>query len=667
MDLTAFDNETFLIEPGQLAPRLVCSSFSDDGERAELVHVRDPACERLAWDLLLSNEQLGGQNVSYDLATWCVQWPDMLEVVFATYDQDRIVDSMIRQKLLDIAHGVYRGYRNGMTGLWVEYKYSLADLAKRHEYPHALDKDTWRLRYSELIDTPVDEWEEGAREYSLYDAKSTWWVINKQEQGAQFLVDQYRQGRAAWALHLMSAWGLRTDARMVAKLEWLTRAMLQDHEATLLEAGLLVPKKAGGFTKKNKLAQQHAERVWASRDDGEIPANCLTASGMCSLSEDAATTMNDPLVTAFQQWSSAATIIARVEELRAGVDMPIHTRFDELMVSGRTSSSKPNVQARTTSVMVRPRCEHWPANAKKTRCPECSKPYHMAGDRESFVPREGHVFLVSDVPGLELRTIGQTCLKIVGHSRLAEALNARRDPHVEVGATLLGISSVEAYERKKNIDSDYELYLARQTGKVVNFGLNARLGWRGLIEQARTKYDIVLDERQSKDATEAYYATWPEAREFHDWIDANCGQTRSMHVVHLFSEREQGLVPPTVASNTYSQGLGADATKAALYQLTRACYVQPESVLYGSRPVNYIHDEYVTETLEENLDEKAREYARLICTEANKWLPDVPIPEDEMQPLACRRWSKKARLVKNADGTLGAWEWQEWLEQEKNA
>lgn len=655
----AFDNETFLIESANIAPPMVCLSHCVDGDSADVIHRRDPACYRFVRWMLESNHEIVGQNTPFDLGVFASEWPELLDLIFAAYDADRVVDTMVRQKLLDIARGVYRGYRNGITGIWIEYKYHLGDLAKRHEYPEDLDKDTWRLRYNELYDVDVAQWPEGAKSYSLHDAMSTFWVWASQETDKQFLKDQYRQSRAHWALHLMSAWGLRTDGRVIPKLRWLTERMLDDHRELLLKNGLLEPKKGGGYTKKMKKAQEYVRTLPSFREEAPF----LTKAKKPSLNEDAVDHLGDPVATAFQQFSSASTILDRVAELEAGVNMPIHTRFDELMVSGRTSSSKPNIQNRSTSIMRRPRCEH-KVNDKKIACPECGRKYVIAGDRESFIPRDGNVFLVSDVPGLELRTIAQTCIKIVGKSVLAEILNAGRDPHIEVAATLRGITNAEAYTRKKNIENDYDIYLARQTGKVVNFGLNARLGWKGLITNARKLYGVTLDERGAKDAIAAYYATLPEMREFHDWVDAMCGNAGVGNVEHLFSERVQGLVPPTVMSNTYSQGLGADATKAALYQLARTCYIVRGSSLYLSRNVNYVHDEYHVETPERNLDEKSEEMATIICTEANQWLPDVPIPRDEMKPIVTRRWSKLAKQKRNADGTIGVWEWTEFFEQE---
>ncbi len=656
----AADNETFLIEQGMLAPPLVCVSLTDTVDDADIIHRRDPACYRTVRYLLETDEPLVGANLPFDVAVWCAEWPELLDLVFECYMIDgKMRDVQTRQKLIDIAHGQYRGYRSATTGAWIEHRYSLAACAERHDYPHKLDKDTWRLRYNELFDIDVEDWPEGARSYSEHDSRSTLWVHNGQEQYGNLLVDESRQARAHWALHLMSAWGMRTDPKMVAMLKILVQKSLDDCRELLLQQDppLLKLKKDGNYKREVKLAKLYAQVAWDKLPDA-IPVRTKTKA--ISLGEDAAKQLGDPVILAFQQYGSSSTVMDRVRELEAGIDAPIHTRFEWLAVSGRTTSSNPNIQARQNKFHAAPSCSHAKED-RKTSCGTCGEPYYVAGDREAFIPSgEGNVFLITDVPGLELRTIAQTAIKIVGYSRMAEVLNEGRDPHLEVAASLLDITLEEAYERKKNLEEDYELYLARQTGKIVDFGLNARLGWRGLINQGRTKYGVTISRAGATDAIDAYYATWPEQREFHDWVDRQCSRTGVGHVTHLFSGREQGLVPPTVMSNTFSQGLGADATKAALFALTKSCYVGPGPLL-GSRPVNYPHDEYIIETSEANLDEKSIETARIICQAANEFLPDVPIPELEMRPYACRRWSKGAREVRNEDGTLDVWEWDAWL------
>jgi hypothetical protein len=632
--LVTFDTETHLIRPGQAAPRMVCVSISYARDQADVIHRRDPACKRELRELLETPTYVvGGHNAPYDLAVTAATFPELLVPVFALLDSDRLQDSQHRQKLIDIAEGKYRGFQD-VDG-WVEYEYNLAALAKRFEYPMELDKDTWRLRYHELDDVPVGEWDPGAVEYSRHDALAVRWVIEAQaanEEWAEFLPDQYRQGRAAFALTLMSAWGIRTDEVMVARYRRNTEARLDAHEQTLLDRGFLSRKEDGTFKRNVKVMQEYAE--------ANLKNPKRTPAGRVELSEDAVKGYtDDPIFAAFQEYGASGTVLGKVVELEQGTTMPIHTRFDELMASGRTSSSKPNTQAR------------WAGND-----PTESK----FGDRECFVPRKGNVFLIVDVPGLELSTIAQKCKTILGYSKLGDDLLAGNDPHARVAAAILGISYEEAVRRKED-PNDIEVYLARQGGKIVNFGRDAMIGPLGLTIQARTKYDIQMTLQEAKGYIAAQNEVYPEIEAFHRFVQSLCGGSGYTTVTHLFSDRVRGWVRPTEACNTFSQGLGADATKEALYELTKECYIGAGPLL-GSRPVDYIHDEYIVETREENLDAKADSMGTILVDTINTWLPDVPINAKKMKPLASRRWSKLAqRKVEN--GKLQVWEWDQAVKE----
>jgi DNA polymerase I-like protein with 3'-5' exonuclease and polymerase domains len=87
--------------------------------------------------------------------------------------------------------------------------------------------------------------------------------------------------------------------------------------------------------------------------------------------------------------------------------------------------------------------------------------------------------------------------------------------------------------------------------------------------------------------------------------------------------------------------------------ISRACYVEPASPLYGSRVVNFVHDEFVLECPEERAAEAAEELGRLAALGARPFLPDVKM---EVEPLLCRRWNKRAKQKRGADGRLVPWE-----------
>src|SRR5437763_1869101 len=102
------------------------------------------------------------------------------------------------------------------------------------------------------------------------------------------------------------------------------------------------------------------------------------------------------------------------------------------------------------------------------------------------------------------------------------------------------------------------------------------------------------------------------------------------------------------ACNTWFKALIADAAKAAGWALSRDMYDRTQnSVLYGSRLVNFPHDEFIAEVPEDIGHECAQEIQRIVLSEVGAWLPDVP---PKATPYLARYWSKKAFAVKNEAG-----------------
>src|SRR5690606_32482748 len=117
---------------------------------------------------------------------------------------------------------------------------------------------------------------------------------------------------------------------------------------------------------------------------------------------------------------------------------PIHSYFEVLRETGRTSSSNPNLQNL-------PRVD---------------------GVRECYVPRPGNVYISCDYDKAELHTLAQLCMDYFGESKLAEALNNGIDPHLQMAANILGIPYEEAKDRLKA--KDKEVKDTRQMAKAAN-------------------------------------------------------------------------------------------------------------------------------------------------------------------------------------------------------
>ena len=644
MLVRAFDTETFLMRPGRMAPELVCISYQTPGEEPGLLHVHDYGVLPIVagW---LERERLVGHHVAFDIAVLCAQWPELIPLAFRAYDEDRITCTKLRQQLLDIAAGAFRGYLrrfeqevtvkqclvhedcepdscpHAIDGVkiakgarWVPHNYDLGDVAYRAT-GRRLDKDTWRLRYGELIDVQLRDWPEGARLYPKEDARATLDVFLKQDEHVQYIPDQYRQARAALALQLTSVWGLRTYGPGVDKLEQETVTALAAIEGDLKAAGLVREK----GTRNLKAAR--ARMVAVCQALGK-PVR-LTKTGQVSLDSDACEASEDDLLEDYAELTSLKNVLSKdIPILRAGVDFPVHTSFG-LAASGRSTSSKPNVQ----------------------------NPRRLPGIRECFTPRAGKVYAQGDFGGLELCTLAQTCVTLFGRSHLAEVLNAGLDPHTAFAADILGISYEEAVRRKKA--GDQKLDDARQTAKVANFGFPGGLGAEKLCLFARKSYGVHLTEDRARELKAQWLVRWPEMQLFFkhvgELVDEDTGEAT---VEQIFSQRWRGGAHYTAACNTYFQGLGADAAKRAAYLVARACYAEPASVLYGSRPVNFVHDELIVEVDDdERAHDKAVELGRVMELGAKEFLPNVPA---RVEPLLARCWSKKSKPVFR-DGRLIPW------------
>jgi hypothetical protein len=312
-------------------------------------------------------------------------------------------------------------------------------------------------------------------------------------------------------------------------------------------------------------------------------------------------------------------------------------------------------------------------------------------------PAGALVFVSADVDGLELRTLAQACLLLVGRSRLAEVLNSGEDPHLHMGANMLGISYPEACARHaQEIEArseardhfkglgfaDAEASVkaadavpapvddARQAGKVANFGFPGGLGADKLILFARKTYKVRLTVEKAKELKATWLRTFPEFRAYFDRINGMM-TPQGVTLTHLFSNRIRGGAPYCAACNSYFQGLGADATGNALFLISEACYTATPcracegdgvllgpgpsvrarcdwcagtgvSPLFGTRLVNYIHDDFMIETPEYKAHEVAFELVRIMKEGMAPYLPNVPATA---KPKIMRYWSKDAKQV----------------------
>jgi DNA polymerase I-like protein with 3'-5' exonuclease and polymerase domains len=655
----AFDTETWLIEPGLLAPPMICLQWAEPGVAPQMVHREHAEPVLRAW--LNSDALLIGHNVAYDMGVIAAQFPHLLPLIFAKYDRDEIGDTLLAEQLIMIGRGTFK-FQMGADQELHPVKYSLTECSARHFGRH-LNKEGWRLFYRAFDAHPdvatwpavatafqaecrrdgLPDWAVGlvgdkdrdamlaagpdeAQRYALEDASTTLALYESQEKhfgpgGEDLLQDQFRQARAAFALHLCSAWGLYTDPEAVETLE---RELLQEYNALTFELQQAGVVRADGSA-DTKVAKAHM--VAACEEEGIKVA--LTKGGDVSLGADACDRFDE--TTIIGQYSRFLTLRKTlsndIKMLKAGAgDAPVQPRYD-MADTGRTRASKPNIQAINRG----------------------------AGIREAFRPREGTLFIQGDYEGLELHTRAAWCLEVIGWSKLADDLNAGLDVHSVVAADLLGMTYAEVKAGLKSADPDLKRKCkdGRQSAKALNFGLPGGLGITKFVKYARATYGVELTEDQAKEYKAKWMERQPEMVEFF----ALAAQATNNFAKHgdedcLFVGRRGKNMRYSALCNRRFQALGADAAKEGLWRVTRACYADRESPLFGCRPVAFVHDEIIAEAPIARAAAAAVELGRLMVEGANLYLSRVPV---RVVPQVMTLWSKNAEPVYDAEGALLPW------------
>lgn len=164
-------------------------------------------------------------------------------------------------------------------------------------------------------------------------------------------------------------------------------------------------------------------------------------------------------------------------------------------------------------------------------------------------------------------------------------------------------------------------------------------------------YGVKLTMEESKRYSNEWLEEFPEWLDFFNFVRKHVDVTSGLGTItQLYVGRVRGGATFPALCNSFFQGLGADGAKNALYEGSKRCYVpEYKSVLYGARPVGFVHDEILTEVFEEIAHEQAVELSRVMVDACNVYLPDVPV---KCPPKLCKRWGKDVETVYDRSGRL---------------
>lgn len=623
----AIDSETKLIQAGVLAPEMVCLTWAADDLESHILHANDPRTEPLLESWFKGDELLVLANGAFDLLVVARKFPRLLPWIFSALRRGIIRDVQLDQRLIDLARGELDGYADH-HGVWHKTYYSVDALSQRYGFGK-MEKDQWRLRYGELIPYPVEEWNSrmgvapgawGPVEYAKLDAVRTRQIHGAQSVYSDWLKDSCNQARAAFALHLMSDEGMRTDAKACAEYIEEIEFSIQQAAKDLRAAGLL--RESG--TKNTKAAKARMVEVMSRL--GDIPEK--TAGGDISLSYEACRDSLDPLLQAYALYSSSDTMRKRVRKLSQGSKQKLQTAFVVMKKNGRTSSRTPQPP------LIGENLQNLPAFGKL---------------RECFIPGPDEYLCSVDFNQFELCTLAQVQYWEFGTSRMRDAINAKRDLHSMLAAQLLG-KTYEWVIANKHLP---EVKLARALCKRANFGLGGGMGiarFMATVNGAAETPEERITERRTRELREAWLDFW-DMRPYFAWV-SELTQDGPATLVQYVSGRVRGHVGYCDLANGTFSGLAADAIKSCLLPLAEEAYVDQASAFYGSRPLLLIHDEILAAVPKATAHEAAYRQAELMINHVQaNYVPDVRVTA---KPCIMERWYKDADEVL-VDGRLVPW------------
>lgn len=673
--LVSFDTETFLNSPGCFVPKGVCGS-TYDGQTGTLDLMPD-TLKRLE-ALMQPGTLIAGAFTAYDMAVAGNERPDLLAKIFDHYDRMGFTDILINQALDHVAKGHLFKDPDGKSAMrladgTVKKRYGLELVMWQRLQRQAKINDEFRKLYGDLSQVPFDQWPEQAKTYPVDDVRETWEIAADQYAKADNMGPLIRvvpsepsetwQGvtvtwpgtsepvllthpglnaYAGFALHLLTAWGLRVDADRLRKLKEETDAEHEKEIERFVKTGLLKwdtidqkYKDNGIELKRRVIRAYNPDRVdvpcSGCAGTGAVPkpkgkgTNQCRACGATGLDVgNAPTTEKGGIKTDRDTCSQSgneelsdfkASTNKKIREtyipfLVDGVLYPIHVPSNVVMATCRTSFGKQDNDDDTGSAGL---LQTFP---------------RRDGVRDTMRSPPGWCQCSCDWNALEFGNLGQAQKWVTGRSKIVEAINSGKDVHSMLGATILGCTYDEFRARLKDPLTKKFYTMIRQAMKPGNFGYGGRMGAakfaftqrkdrigghgsmcrlmgresaagcgaEKISSWKRRPCDPVCAQcvEVSEEIRLAWLETW-ELQEYFAWIDSH-DNIRDQQAVMVTpgTAYVRGGLNVSAACNQPFQHLGGIGAKLALCLISRECYVDRGTALYGCRPIVLAHDEIIT-------------------------------------------------------------------------
>lgn len=712
------DTETHAFEQGWMVPRVVCLTLATTEEdtpklqemvehAGELVgweHVRRrPLAEqvpdvctdafllgrkaaKVIWPWLLEETDLVWHNAAFDLRVMMMLCPESTRAVMDAIEDNRMWDTVHREKLLANAVGQLKMRIDPFTGKATQKGlFSLATLVMKYFNvdlrEEKTDPDAWRLRYAELDGVPVQDWPEGAASYAMMDAvwplhllgvqngehpeeiggHPTRCVIDERvspglpglPEGIRRFAGEYHLARGHLAHSSAACWGLRTDPERVdstvaAWIELAAKGAEIGADAGFVRVEGRDKGKPGSkdlkvlrgmISKAYGVPPQLDESNW----DAFFNIEMYTPKGALKYNKAVLSASGDPVLVDYETCVSATNWMTKYAPmLQSARTTPLTYGVDPLKSTGRISIFKPPLH----------------------------QPPREGGFRECHVARPGYVYLIADYDQAELRGLAQ----IHHWWGLGEGLRNMFlegiDPHSSMAVSILQAEGRDSPKDGNPCDAwDYALFRAclagdhgdawkktakfyRHLAKAANFGLPGGLGARTFMVYARGLGVTDIDMSRAELVKSTWKEQYPENVAYLQEINNRLGDMSRFTIRQAHSARVRGGCTYTSGANAFFQGLVADGFNYTAWLLYREMYTDRDTALYGCRTALPLHDEFIVEAPEDRASEAAKRLVEVMKEGMALHIPDVPITTEAAMT---KHWYKGAKSTYDTDGNLTLW------------
>lgn len=644
--VTSLDYETHLIKPGCLAPIVVCGS-TDDGVTPQIM-LREDALNRTRELLDDGTTLIAGANIAYDFGCYLRHRPDDFERVWRAYELGRIFDVQIAATLDAIFEGrLQDGELFLPDGKKIRSgRYSL-DLCAQQFLGRgdAKRNDEYRLRYAELDGKPLDTWPEAARQYPLDDATNTRAVAIQQIEICENLQDLAAQTHTALCLQLGAIHGLRADSSRVEAFALRVNSVREALKNELFALGIYREETKKGekkLVKNTKLVRDMVSTAY----NGAEP---VTEKGATSISRQTLKESGDDVLKKLAEQGRYDKLATYIPTLQEAAAVRLNPRANVLLASGRCSYEG--------LIQLMPR---------------------EGGIRECF--KFDGIGSSVDYSAIEMAGLAEVQYRMLGRSKLGDAINSGLDIHSLLGAQLCNCT-YDAFMRDLKTDKTLKNY--RQAAKAGNFGFPGMMGEARFVHAKQVNGESVCEWfyndgkcreqirlrsykgkaletplcsrciERARDLRNEYVRMWPEMQPYWDRVTHGLRSWGDKLPQYVSGRIRGGLTAPAGA-NTLFQGIVADGAKAAVRAITKECYT-PGTPLFGGRVVIFAHDETIMDLPGDLLLARAaaERQAELMVTEMRRYLTKVKVVAE---PALMRYWYKEAETVRNEKGELEIWE-----------